>query len=231
MALAPQAAEIDILNVVEKLRHARARIVQCVEWARATEEVWRSLNEGEQRRTVAASPASQAAFIYERATRDAQILMITRVFDRPSKNGALLTNRQSFPVCRDLLDLPGVTEWLIKDALTWPNGLAHLNSQHVQEHLVRFRERLTALEQEQNPNRQALLRAFRDENIAHELHFVDQRERPLYRHVTELLDEIKLLAEHLSFVVEGTVVRWDDTGLARRSGLALWAAVARCYPL
>ncbi|WP_293908220.1 hypothetical protein [Phenylobacterium sp.] len=228
--MAAVAEEFDLHAVVARLRHAKARIVQCVEWARATEEVWLAFNQAkDDRHAIAASPASEAARVYEKAALDAQIVMITRLLDPPSRYGALATNRMSLPVCRDLLALPGVADRCAEEAKGW-NELGDASAGHVWERLERFRGRLNAIEEEADPNRAALLRDFRDENIAHELHFEEKRERPLFRHIRELLDEVMALTEDLAFVVEGDVIRWrrDETTASAR---ALWRAVAEAYPL
>ncbi len=229
MARPPGVQPFDVDETIARMRHAKARIVQCVEWARATEEAWRSLGYGgDTRRAVAASPASEAAWIFERATRDAQILMITRVLDPPSRRDALATNRISLPVCSELLRLPGVSEQLIAEARNW-NEMGGVNCDQVRQRLVQFEARLTALRDEQ-PNRATLLRDFRNVNIAHELRLAPTPAQPLYRHIPEMLEEVKILAADLSFIVEGEVVRWrqDET---LRSATLLWEAVAAQYPL
>ncbi|UTP37890.1 hypothetical protein M9M90_11635 [Phenylobacterium sp. LH3H17] len=230
MARQPADEQVDIQAVVTRLRHAKNRILQTIEWARATEEVWRALNEAaDNRRTVAESPASEAAWVFERATRDGQIVAITRVLDAPGRGNPDQTNRLSFPVCRTLLALPGVSAWFIEDAKTWNNDLGEANARQVGQRIERFLARLHALETEEGPNRARLIRAFRDENIAHELHFAVQRERPLYRHIREVLNEVMLLTEELSFIVEGQVIHWRR-GEANRSASLVWESVAAAYP-
>lgn len=220
---------VDVDHTIARLRHAKARIVQCVEWARATEEAWRSLNQaGEVRRAIAASPTAEAAFIYERATRDAQIVMITRVLDPPSRGNAVTTDRMSLPVCRDLLRLPGVSEKLIAEARDW-NELDEENCEQVRQRLDQFEARLQALHDE-HPNRARILRNFRDGNIAHELHFDVAPAPPLYRHIPELLEEVKRLTVDLSFIVEGDVIHWRQNE-THQSAARLWEAVATRYPL
>lgn len=137
MARAPDDPPSDLSDVVAKLRHSARRLLQTVELARASEEAWWVLaNRGDVRKGVAASPANEAAWLIERALRDAQVVIVTRVFDPPSRFGALRTNRISFPVCRDLLALPGVAAWFIEDAWNWPNPAD--NPARIAERIERF---------------------------------------------------------------------------------------------
>ena len=79
MTSEPHKQPVDVGEVVARLRHANARIVQSVEWGRATAEVWVAFNKaGPVRQAVAASTASEAAAVYEKAALDAQIVKIGR---------------------------------------------------------------------------------------------------------------------------------------------------------
>jgi len=232
MVRGPAQPAEDVVANIGRLRHAQARIVQCTEWARATEEVWRSFNQaGAVRQAVAASPASQAAKIYEHAARDAQIMMIARLFDKPARPGRRGGIRYSFPTCREWLSVPGVKETLIAEAFHWPNGQREKNCKHITESIERFLATLGEIEDEEEPNRLRLLRDFRDENIAHELGFDEPRDPPLYRHITELLQITMNLTRDLSFLADGIVIHWENTEFAQRSGEALWGAVATRFPL
>lgn len=229
MGRPPEVPPYEVQAVIDHLRHAKARILHCVEWARTTAEVWNAFNSaGETRKAVAASDASEAAYVYEKATLDAQIVMVTRVLDGTGHRHALHSNRLSLPVCRDLLALPGVEDQLAVEAAGW-NDLGEASSQQVRDRLVRFRTGLDLLAAEL-PNRAAQLRDFRDENIAHELHFPEPRERPQYRYIGELLREVMDRTEDLAFVVQGEVIRWRH-GEGEESAQALWHAVAAAYPI
>jgi hypothetical protein len=224
-----QAADrFDVLDVVARLRHAKARILQTTEWARSATEVWVAFNQAETWAIIAASPASRAASVYERAVLDMRIVMVTRLLDQPGRGGANGTNRISFPVCQGLLSLPGVLNQLAAEAADWrtpdPTG------QRVRERHRLFVDRLARIEGEVNPNRAKRLRDFRDENIAHELRFEELRARPEYRDITNLLAEVMALTSDLAFITEGEHVLWAE-GEIERSTNALWAAVAARFPL
>jgi hypothetical protein len=161
---------------------------------------------------VAESRASPAAHVYERATLDAQIMMISRVFDGPGRGHILAQDRLSFPVCRQLLALPGVIDLLLEQ------------SDHAMLRHQAFLDGLLALENEE-PNRVQLIRSFRDENIAHELRFDVLPQRPQYNHIQGLIDEASTLVGHLAVAVNGEAIVWSD-GDINRSATWLWDAVA-----
>jgi hypothetical protein len=225
MGLPPHG--IDVIEVVERLRHAKRRIIQTVTWARAATEVWTVFNEFEDRMTVAHSPAQEAAHVYERSSLDARIVMLTRVLDQPGRGRIMGQNRLSLPVCRTLLALPGVMDWLTQDADDW-DFLDNRRGPAVRERYPVFLDRLTRIENETDPNRAQLLRDFRDENIAHELRFDRLRARPEYQHLRTLLADVQALTEDLAMIVQGERVVWRD-GDVTRSANALWQAVADRY--
>ena len=132
-------------EAVARLRHATRRITQAITWARAVNEVWRTFNRHDARQEVADSHASPAAQVYERATLDAQIMMIARVFDAPGRGHILIQNRMSFPVCRELLALPDVMGLLLEQSEEW-NELGAENRNRVTARYQAFLAGLVALE-------------------------------------------------------------------------------------
>jgi hypothetical protein len=210
-------------EAVSRLQHGTRRITQAITWARAVNEAWRTFNRHEARQDVADSHASPAAHVYERATLDAQIMMVSRVFDAPGRGPILAQNRISFHVCRQLLALPDVMDFLLEQSEGW-NELGAENRDLVTARYQAFNAGLVALENEQ-PNRAQLVRGFRDENIAHELRFDVLPQRPQYDHIHGLIDEASTLVGHLAMVVNGQVIHWHD-GDIHRSTTWLWDAVA-----
>lgn len=208
---------------LDRLRHSTRRIMSAVRWARAVNAVWRTFNRFEGREEVADSPASPAAHVYERATLDAQIMMISRVFDTPGRGHILTQNRMSFPVCRVLMAEPGVMELLLNQSEGW-NDLGSENRERLTARHQRFLDTITVLENE-HPNRIGLVRGFRDENIAHELRFDVLPPRPQFDHIHGLIDEASLLLGHLMFIVDGAAIHWQDAGMDD-SVTWLWTAVA-----
>lgn len=213
----------DPVAAVDRLRHSTRRIMNAIRWARAVNSVWRTFNRHEARQEIADSPASPAAHVYERTTLDAQIMMISRVFDAPGRGHILAQNRMSFPVCRALMELPGVMDFLLNQSEQW-NELEAENRARLATRHQAFLDVLTALENEE-PNRVGLVRGFRDENIAHELRFDVLPQRPQYDHIHGLIDEASVLIGHLMLVVEGAAIRWQD-GDVDASVTWLWNAVA-----
>lgn len=213
----------DPAAALDRLRHSTRRIMEAVRWARAVNAVWRTFNRYEGRQEVADSPASPAAHVYERATLDAQIMMISRVFDTPGRGHILTQNRMSFPVCRILMAEPGVMELLLDHSEWWNERGVENRERLVARHQM-FMDTLAALENEQ-PNRIGLVRGFRDENIAHELRFDVLPPRPQYDHIHGLVDEASLLLSHLMLIVDGVAIHWQDADMDR-SVTWLWDAVA-----
>jgi hypothetical protein len=222
----PPVEPVNIEDAVGRLRHAARRIVYAITWARAVNEVWRVFNRHEARQDVADSHASPAAQVYERATLDAQIMMISRVFDGPGRGHILTQNRMSFPVCRELLALPGVMDLLRDQSEDW-NELGAENRNRVTVRCQAFLDGLAALDNEE-PNRVQLIRGFRDENIAHELRFDVLPQRPQYDHIHGLIDEASTLVSHLALVANGEAIHWRD-GDINRSTTWLWEAVAEAH--
>lgn len=216
----------DVPDVVDRLRHAKQRIIQAVSWARAVNEVWRTFNRHASRQDVADSDASPAAYIYERSTRDAQIMMVSRIFDKPGQRHILKQNRISFAVCRELLMLPGVMDQLQTECEGWDETGSH-NRQRLLARCQAFTDGLDALDNE-DPNRIILIRDFRNENIAHELRFDVLPPRPQYDHIHGIVDEASILIGHLAFIVSGETVHWQDD-VVGRSATWLWDAVAKAH--
>lgn len=213
----------DPAAAVERLRHSTRRIMNAIRWARAVNAVWRTFNRHAARQEIADSPASPAAHVYERTTLDAQIMMISRVFDAPGRGHILTQNRMSFPVCRALMELPGVMEFLLHQADDW-GGPEVANRERLTARHQAFLDVVAALENEE-PNRVKLVRDFRDENIAHELRFDVLPQRPQYDHIHGLVDEASVLIGHLTLIVEGAAIHWQD-GDVDGSVAWLWDAVA-----
>jgi hypothetical protein len=179
---------------------------------------------GEGRIAIAQSESGVAAGLLEHASLHIQIAIVVRLFDVPGRRKGR-TDRLSFPVAAELLDLPGVMEALIEDARGWPVGEAQANENQVRRQVEEFKDGLQRLLHEQ-PNRLEVLRRFRDVNIAHELTPIAGEPRPQYGHLTALTEEILALAKLLQNVVSGSVVFWQR-GHVTGSALALWRSVAR----
>ena len=121
------------------------------------------------------------------------------------------------------MEQPGVMEFLLGQSEDW-NELGAANRDRLTARHEAFIEVLTTLNNEE-PNRVNLVRAFRDENIAHELRFDVLPQRPQYDHIHGLVDEASVLISHLVLIVEGATIRWQD-GDVDGSVTWLWNAVA-----
>lgn len=183
-------------------------------------EAFHVLNEpGDRRNQLARSVGSPAIFLYENAALREQVIILTRVFDPPR------SNRLSFPVVRDLLAKPGITEHFIKDAReTWPILNPDESEAIVRQQIEQLCSRLDRLANEE-PNRLKMLRDYRNTNIAHELWHEVPRQNPQFQHVWDITAEARACAESVKLVIEGSAVGWAD-GMVTRSATWLWDAVA-----
>lgn len=195
----------------------------------ALSEVWHFFNGNQDvRQAVAASPASTAALVYEDASLREQIVIMVRLLD--TAGDALKSDKISYPIVRDLISLPGISEHFIDQARGWKNGNSpDENEKHLKEQIECFRSRLSKLELEE-PNRARILRNYRDENIAHELFIAESRPKPLFKYIWDLLPEIVALTEDVKMIAEGANVVWPRDQ-ATQSASALWSAVAAAFPL
>lgn len=214
--------DYDVAQVVARIRHARDRILQAVKWARSTKEVWMAFNNARFPRDLSGTSVEEAVVVYQRATLEGVILRVSRVLDRPSHQGILHTNRISLPICRDLIALPGVLYRFADDARGEENAAL------VYDRFENLKRRLHTLETEE-PNKQRLVRDFRDENIAHELKLNPLPQRPQYRQVWELLDEVTSATEDLAMIANGQAFHWAQEEAGRAATL-LWEAVSAGHP-
>ena len=72
------------------------------------------------------------------------------------------------------------------------------------------------------------MRNFRDQYLAHNLVFDIERERPIFGHITSMLEEMTLLVEASELALSGASIFWDmlDEN-ARLSAEELWRTIRR----
>ena len=223
----PPAVELTVEELVGRVRHATLRIIQTTKWALAAKETWLAFRDAHYAREMAGTQVEDAAIVYESTTKEAVIVRVCRALDEPGRYAAVSTNRMSHPVCRQLIEWPGVLDRLAEIAVTW-NERGPDNEAVVRDRFAGYCTRLDALREEQ-PNRCKLVRDFRDENIAHELRFDPLPERPRYTQVWGLLDEVRELTDDLALIVLGQSLFWQP-GQFSRSATMLWDAVQDRYP-
>jgi len=216
-------------QIISRLEGYSKRLRGSVVQAQCLKSTFQSLNENENwRQAISRSRATSAANIMQHAVLRELILILVRVFDRP-RGPIEKSEKVSFPVISQWLEKDDVRDALIANARNWfPAGYrADENEASVRDATQRLRDGLHRLATE-TPNREKRLRQFRDEFLAHELHFEIARDKPLFGHIYEMVDEVTSLAEAASLAVEGTSVAWNfaDDGM-RESADALWSAVAK----
>jgi hypothetical protein len=232
VTMSEKPAAFDLEVVASRIAHDSRRIHQAAVNALHLCEIWITFNDAEeQRRVVGASPTSLAAAVYEEAVLQNLVLIAVRLFDKP-RGCVVTTDRISFPVIQGLLSLPGVSEMIIDRAQVPLSavlcGEPDRTAQEVPDRIDCFHAKMRRLATEK-PNRMQLLRGFRDENIAHELH-LEPTTKPEYGHVTGMVSEILSLTEDMDLILNGSRSFPWQRGEASKSAAALWSAVVAAFP-
>lgn len=227
------AVATDIEKAVERLKRYANRIAGSARYAMALQEIWAAFNEdGTIQKRVARSKAdTAAAYIHDAVLHDL-IMIIVRLMDKPGGHGRpiMQSDRISFPVVRELLNLPGVMEVFETRARGWPGGKGEEHVKRVRDEFQDMCGRIDRL-QSGSDTPAELLRTYRHNNLAHELHIdtSDPKPKAKYGDVPDLLDEIVALTESVGLIVLGTAYAWERRDVAK-SARALWAAVAEIGP-
>lgn len=223
-----EMSRVTITDVIARLDRYSKRLRESVVQAQCLNSTFKSLNESEEwRRAISGTPVSAAANIVQHAVLRELILIIVRVLDRP--RGKLEnSDKVSFPVIAAWLDCTEIRQELFQRARNWfgEGYRAEENERTVRDAMERLQVTLKRLATEA-PNREKRLRNFRDEFLAHELHFDIPRDKPLFGHISEMLEEVKVLSEATALAVEGASVAWNFVNEEmRHSADEMWRAVA-----
>ena len=200
--------------------------------AKALWSTWRSYNDSLNPLRSAEVPRHRGAGAVDllaSAALHESIIIIVRAFARPGRGGVLQTNRVSFPILAELSTINGVRDELEARARRWhPDGLREdENARGSMEALDRMVSRIDGLLVE-DPNRQQRLRNFRDEFLAHNLEIEVKRESPVFRDITELLDELTHLSDDAEFAFSGNHLDWGVfNDQAKENAESLWEVIRR----
>ena len=198
-------------ETIERLTIYSQRLHQSVLQAKVLYSCFQSLNENrELRERIGGTTASTATNTMMHAMLRELTLILVRVFDGPGRYPIEKSDKVTFPIVAAWLEQPAILEGLLERARHWLDDgfLAEENQTAVRDAVQRLKEGLVRL-REENPNRQKLLRDFRDGFLAHELHRAIPRDPPLFGHIGEMLEEIRLLSETTSLAIEGSAIHWD----------------------
>ena len=179
------------------------------------------------RETVNGTPARTATNLIMHAVLRELIMILVRVFDKAGHNGIMRSDKVTFPIIAEWIAQPPIHDLLIEKAKVWfPDGYnADENVRTVETGIGDIADRLDRLAKE-DPNREKLLRNFRDGFLAHELHRQVELPGPMFGHIGGMLEEIRLLSESASMVIEGTDIAWDNLDHdVMRSADWLWKRV------
>ena len=179
------------------------------------------------RETVNGTPARTATNLIMHAVLRELIMILVRVFDKAGHNGIMRSDKVTFPIVAEWIARVPIHDLLIEKARVWfPDGYrADENVQTVESAIGDLNTRLNRITSE-DPNREKLLRDFRDGFLAHELHRQVELPGPMFGHIGGMLEEIRLLSESASMVIEGTDIAWDNLDHdVMRSADWLWKRV------
>jgi hypothetical protein len=181
--------------------------------ARSLWGIWSSYNSPENPLRAIGVDRSRSAVVVNilaTATLHETIMIAVRALDDPGRSGLFKTNRVSFPVLAGLADQAGVRAELRSRARVWieDGWQADQNEEICLNALNSLNEHLERLQHEE-PNRQKLLRDFRDEFLAHNLEFESDRARPLIGDITSMLEELTQLSNLAQLAFNGASTVWE----------------------
>jgi hypothetical protein len=213
---------------IERLTAYSERLHQTATQAKVLYACFQSLNENKElRERIAKTPAASASNILMHAALRELMMILVRVFDRPGRWGIEKSDKVTFPIIAEWLKREPIREALLQRARNWLDDgyLAERHEASAKAAMDDLQTRLDCLQAEQ-PNRQQLLRDFRDGFLAHELERQIPRDPPLFGHIGEMLEEVRLLSEAASLAIRGTEIAWEplDDQIARSANW-LWQRV------
>jgi hypothetical protein len=175
--------------------------------------IWNSYNDAENPLRAEGVRRRRSATVLNILAQSAlheTIMIVVRALDG-SRGKPLASNRVSLPVMIELALLPGVRDELETRARAWMEDgwQAHENARACLAALEDLSAGVRRLEVEE-PNRQRRLRNFRDEFLAHNLHFEEERERPIIGDITGLLRDLRHLSDRAELAFTGTQTEWSQ---------------------
>lgn len=198
-------------ETIKRLAAYTERLYQSATQAKVLNACFQSLNENKKlRERIAKTPAASASNILMHAALRELMMILVRVFDRPGNRGIEKSDKVTFPIIAEWLKREPIRKALLERARNWFDDgyLADRNEESAKAAMDDLHHRLDRLQTEQ-PNRQQLLRDFRDGFLAHELERQMSRDPPLFGHIGEMLEEVRLLSEAASLAIRGTEIAWE----------------------
>ncbi|MAM39557.1 hypothetical protein [Sphingobium sp. UBA5915] len=220
-------------EIVDRMANlSRTLYSRCVVNSRPLWIIWQSYNDQNNPLRDQALIGNEGASAINRLANSAlyeTIMIVTRAFDASGRGGALRSDRASFKVLAELAQLHGVRDEVARRASAWfeDGWNADENARAALGALDQIDAALLRLDAEE-PNRIRLMRNFRDQYLAHNLVFDIERERPIFGHITSMLEEMTLLVEASELALSGASIFWDmlDEN-ARLSAEELWRTIRR----
>ncbi len=152
------------------------------------------------------------------------IIIIVRVLDKP--RSLETSDKISFVVIGRWLERDEVSQALIEHARKRHGDRSARRSGAIARNAIRrLKQRLQNLETE-DPNRERLLRNFRDDFLAHELHRDIPRDGPLFGHIMDMVKEIQGLSKDALAACTGAELDFGHAAADAKEGAdQLWRAI------
>ena len=170
-------------------------------------------------------PIAGAYNLVQHALLRELILVIVRVFDKP--RNLEKSDKVSFVVIGGWLERDEICKALMENArerngARWPRRNAALTRNAIR----RLKLRLERLANE-DPNRERLLRNFRDDFLAHELHRDIPRAGPMFGHILDMVKELQGLSSDAVTACSGHQIEFGHVAADAKDGAKqLWRAIA-----
>ena len=215
-------------EILARLDAYSRRLWQTVEQATSLHSVFRTLNDTAlkaRKREKLWGPIAGAYNIIQHALLRELILIAVRVLDKP--RNLEKSDKVSFVVIGQWLERDEVCEALIENARKRHGEKWALRNAAITRRAIRgLKRRLDRLATE-DPNRERLLRNFRDDFLAHELHREIPRDGPMFGHIMDMIKEIQGLSSDALTACTGHQIEFCHIAAEAKDGAQqLWKAVA-----
>jgi hypothetical protein len=214
-------------EILARLDAYSRRLHGSVEQATSLHAVFWTLNKAvlkARKRDELWGPLAVTFNIIQHALLRELIIIIVRVLDKP--RNLETSDKVSFVVIGRWLEREEVSRALIENARKRHGERWALRSAAIARHAIRrLKQRLHNLAME-DPNRERLLRNFRDDFLAHELHRDIPRDGPLFGHIIEMVKEIQGLSKDALAACTGAELEFNHIAAEAKDGTGqLWRAI------
>lgn len=170
-------------------------------------------------------PIAGAYNVIQHALLRELILIIVRVLDEP--RNLEKSDKVSFVVIGRWLERDGICEALVENARERNGARWARRNAAITRHAIRRLKLCLQRLANEDPNRERLLRNFRDDLLAHELHREIPRDEPMFGHIMEMVKEIQGLSSDALTACSGHQIEFGHVAAEAKDGAKqLWRAIA-----